>query len=99
LKHTNTPMIGVELYLANHIGSTLDTPMYGMDPSSAPRTITDNEGRFVFDNLPPGRYAIVVWNPFNSFLVRNPETDLTLTVDIQSGQIYDIGTLYESLPQ
>lgn len=96
--HTDTPMVGVELYLANHIGSTPETPMYGMDPSNAPHAITDSEGRFVFKDISPGHYAIVLWNPFNSFLVRDPKTGLHLTIDAQPDQVYDVGDLYESLP-
>ncbi len=98
VENTETPMMSVELYLANHIGSTPDTPIYTLDPSSAPRAMTDNEGRFVFKDVPPGRYAIVVWNPFNSFLARNPQTGLEVIIDAQPDQVYDVGTLYEPLP-
>lgn len=98
VEHTDTAMMGVELYLANHIGATPDTPMYSMDPSSAPRTATDNEGYFVFRDVPPGHYAIVVWSPFNSFLIRDPKTKLSFALDVQPNQVYDIGTFYEPLP-
>lgn len=98
IEHTDTPMMGVELFLANHIGSTPDTPMYSMDPSSAPKAVTENDGRFVFKDVPPGRYAIVVWNPFNSFLARDPKTGLELIVDVQADKTYDVGTLYEPQP-
>ncbi len=98
IEHTDQPMIGVELYLGQHIGATPDTPMYALEPDSAPYAMTDDRGRFVFKDVPPGRYAIVVWNPFNSFLARNPATGVELVLDLKPDQVYDVGTLFEPLP-
>jgi len=98
LEHTNQPMVGIELYLAQHIGATQDTPIYKLDPNSAPHAITGYDGRFVFKDIPPGRYAIVVWNPFNSFLVRNPATGSELVIEVGPDQVYDVGILFERYP-
>lgn len=98
IEHTDQPMTGVELYLARHIGSTPDTPMYSLEPDSAPRATVADNGQFIFKNVPPGRYAIVVWNPFNSFMVRNPATGLELVIDVQPDQVYNVGTLFEPHP-
>jgi len=98
VEHTSQPMVGVELYLAQHIGVTQDTPLYNLDPDNAPHAITGDDGRFVFKDVPPGRYAIVIWNPFNSFLARNPATGLELVIDVRSDQVYDVGILFERYP-
>jgi hypothetical protein len=98
LEHTNQPMVSVELYLAQHIGITQDAPIYKLDLDNAPRAITRNDGSFVFEEVPPGRYAIVIWSPFNSFLARNPATGSELVIDVEPDRIYDIGTLYERYP-
>jgi hypothetical protein len=98
IENTDQPMVGVELYLAQHIGVTPDTPIYKLDLESAPYAITGDNGRFIFEDVPPGRYAIVIWIPFNSFLVRNPTTGSELLIDVEPNRIYDIGTLYERHP-
>lgn len=98
VEHTNQPMAGVELYLARHIGATPDTPMYSMEPGSAPRAIVGDNGQFMFKDVPPGRYAIVVWNPMNSFLARDPATGRELVIDVQPDQVYNVGTLFEPHP-
>ena len=98
IEHTDQPMAGVELYLALHIGVDENTPIYSLEPSSAPHAVVENNGRFVFKDVPPGRYSIVVWNPFNSFLVRDPKTGLELVIDVRPNQIYDLGILFEPLP-
>lgn len=99
VEHTNQPMVGVELYLASHIGADESTPMYSLEPDSSPHTTVQDDGRFIFKDVPPGRYAIVVWNPFNSFLARDPVTGSELVIDVQADQVYDVGTLFEPLPQ
>lgn len=98
VEHTNLPMAGVELYLARHIGITPDTPMYSMEPDSAPHATVGDNGQFVFKDVPPGRYAIVVWNPLNSFLARDPATGRELVIDVQPDQVYNVGTLFEPHP-
>ncbi|MEM4234887.1 MAG: carboxypeptidase-like regulatory domain-containing protein [Candidatus Methanomethylicaceae archaeon] len=98
VEHTNQPMSGVELFLANHIGSTTDTPLYNLEPDSAPHAIVDSRGQFVFKNVKPGRYTIVVWNPFNSFLLRDPQTGFEFVIEVQPDQVYNIGTFYEPHP-
>lgn len=98
IEHTDQPMAGVELYLARHIGITPDTPMYSIEPESAPRATVEDNGWFIFTDVPPGRYAIVVWNPLNSFLVRNPVTGSELVVDVQPDQVHNVGILFEPLP-
>lgn len=98
IRHTDQPMVGVELYLARHIGVTPDTPLYTMELDNAPHAITDANGRFIFKDVPPGRYAIVIWNPISSFLVRNPATGLELVIDVQPDQIHNLGVLFESQP-
>jgi hypothetical protein len=98
IEHTDQPMVGVDLYLARNIGVTKDTPIYNLEPDSAPHAITGDDGRFVFKDVPPGRYAIVIWNPFNSFLARDPATGLEMVIDVEPDQVYDIGTLFEPHP-
>jgi hypothetical protein len=98
VEHTDQPMAGAELYLALHIGVDEDTPMYSLEPDSAPHAAVEDNGRFVFKDVPPGRYAIVVWNPFNSFLALDPKTGLELVIDVRPDQVYDVGTLFEPHP-
>lgn len=99
VEHTNQPMVGVELYLASHIGADESTPMYSLEPDSSPHTTVQDDGRFIFKDVPPGRYAIVIWNPFNSFLARDPVTGSELVIDVEANHVYDEGTLFEPLPQ
>lgn len=97
-ENTDQPMAGVELYLGDHIGATSDTPMYGLDPSVAPRTTTDQDGRFVFADVDPGSYVIIVWNPFNSYMLQDPATGAELSVILEADEVFDVGVLSAVLP-
>jgi hypothetical protein len=99
VENTGTPMVGAELFLGAHIGATADDPLYGMDPSAAPRTVTDEQGRFVFRDIEPGKYAIILWHPYNSSMVRDPKTQDPLEVSVTAGEVIDVGTLVEPHPQ
>lgn len=92
--HNNRPLSGVELYLARHIGAKKDAPIYGLDPGSAPHTITEDDGSFVFVDVPEGRYVIVIWNPFNSFVIIDQNSGKEIVIEAKSNKIYDIGVLF-----
>ncbi len=98
IQNTEQPMANVELYLGTHIGASVDTPMYSLDPSTAPKAMTDENGRFAFKDVDPGFYVIIIWNPFNSFMVRDASTGAELTINLQADQVFDAGVLWESLP-
>lgn len=99
VENAGTPMTGVELFLGAHIGATKNDPLYGMDPEAAPRTLTDDQGRFVFRDVQPGDYAIILWHPYKSSMVRDPATRAPLQVTVTAGEVQDVGTLTEPHPQ
>lgn len=98
IQNTEQPMANVELYLGTHIGASVDTPMYSLDPSTAPKAMTDENGHFTFKDVDPGFYVIIIWTPFNSFMVHDASTGAELTVNLQADQVFDAGLLWESLP-
>ena len=78
-----------ELFLAEAIQtSNPDIRMPALDTEHSPRAYFQREtGRFVFVDVPPGEYGLIVWEPFNSILVNDPNTGRTLFVSVESDQI------------
>jgi len=97
VSRTDQPMHGVRVYLGDHVGSTEDTPLYGFDPELAPSTITDENGQFVFVDVPPGRYVLIIWRSLSPMLARDPGSGLLLDITLEGGDVVDLGTLYESM--
>lgn len=67
--------------------------------SSAPKTVTDSKGRFVFVDIPPGQYGLILDRIIGSYLLNDPENGGDMLITTEPGQLFDLGTLlYTSLP-
>ena len=97
VEKTQLPMVGVELYLGDHIGLEEDVPLYGLDPSTAQHTTVTEGGDFIFDDVTPGRYVLAVWNAVSPRLARDPDTGTPLDVTVEPDQAVDVGVLMEPM--
>ena len=69
------------------------------DPSAAPVAYTDAAGRFVFEEIPTGRYGLILDIVLSSFLLYKENSLDAILVDINAGEVTDLGRLeYSELP-
>ncbi|HNS62960.1 MAG TPA: hypothetical protein PLS77_13010 [Anaerolineaceae bacterium] len=67
---------------------------FALDQSFSPGTYTDENGYFVFNNLTPGEFVMVVGDPTVNYLIIVDETSKQAKIyKGDAGQILDIGTL------
>ena len=94
------PTAGLVLYLAATIKDTSGKEsVAGMDRVRSPRAYIDGQGRFVFTNVSPGNYGLVLDVVTNSYLLNKPDTGDSLVISVTPGKVVDLGTLrYDSLP-
>jgi len=88
------PLAGAPLYL----GAILKNPdgqdrLVEVSPETSPKTSADDQGRFVFSNIPPGRYGLMLDTPVGTLLLNNPETGGDLIVEVTGGKVLDLGEL------
>lgn len=88
------PLAGAPLYL----GTILKNPdgedrLVELSKDTAPKTNTDAEGRFVFTNIKPGRYGLMLDAPFGTLLLNHPQSGGDLVLDVTGGKVLDIGDL------
>lgn len=71
----------------------------GYDAANAPRTDIREDGTFVVDNVPPGRYGVILDAVTTSILLKEVENlDNSLVITIEADKVTDLGTLvYGSL--
>jgi len=71
----------------------------GYEASTAPKATTDDYGRFVFDNLKPGAYTLILDAVVTQYQLDEAETGDTILVEVKADEIVELGELrYPSLP-
>lgn len=94
---TNEPINGT-LFLAKNL--TYDQegipPTVSFSTQSDPSAVYDTDtGVFYFKDIEPGEnYVIIIHNGPNDFtVIKDPESDLPLSVIVEEGQVLDVGNL------
>jgi hypothetical protein len=83
---------GLDLYLAEILSGQVETA--SLDKTSAPYADPDSNGKFVFSNVKPGRYALVARTPLTEVLVPDPQnTQNVVMVNVEPGKVVDLGQL------
>lgn len=71
----------------------------GYESAVAPKATTDDFGRFVFDNVRPGMYTLILDAVVTQYQLENAETGETILIEISPNSVADLGELrYPSLP-
>ena len=97
---SNTPVtryfLAGDFYLAPVIyskatledGSEIDVPFVSLNVGSDKRADVKTEtGAFVFQDVPPGEYGVVIYTPLQSFLFHTSEGTETLLIQVEPGEI------------
>lgn len=71
----------------------------GLDRITSPRTTTNEKGEFLFQNVAPGRYALVLDLIQSAYMLRTPADGQDLLATVTAGKQSDFGRLnYAQLP-
>lgn len=95
------PVPGEILALAEILTNKDGEPrVAGYDPASAPFTVTDEQGRFVLNQIEPGLYGLMLDVVTDVMLLDNPaDMERTLFIEVVADELVDLGVLkYEVLP-
>ena len=92
------PIPGTVFYLTPARGPTKEDPprvLVGPSPELGDvRGQSDEQGRFVLTDVPPGNYFLAVWAPYNWVLAHESETDLTpRLIVLEPGKWHDLGRI------
>lgn len=61
-----------------------------LEPSSAPKSDTDENGRVAISLVKPGRYAVTLYTPLGPVILQT-EDEKEILVDIVAGEVTDLG--------
>ena len=72
----------------------------GYDAVNSPRNDIRDDGVFVIENVPPGRYGIILDSVMTQVMLKEPENlDNSLLITVEADKVTDVSNLvYASLP-
>jgi hypothetical protein len=90
---------GVDLFLGAVLRSGDNgQSLASLDKLTAPRADPDANGRFVFADVPPGEYALIVRSPISEVVARKQDQDGDVIVTVVAGQAIDLGEVISKFP-
>jgi hypothetical protein len=93
------PLAGYNLYLGNILQNNEgNESLVELDRGTAPRAQLNALGEFVFVDVPAGRYGLMIDLVRGAALLNDPDDGSDLIVEIQGGQIVDLGEMAYPLP-
>lgn len=93
------PVGGIILYLGEIITLSNGLPgVAALDKQTAPNTLSTGIGQFIFENVKPGRYVLIIDQITQTFVLNNPGGG-DMIIDVLPNEIIDVGELhYNDLP-
>ena len=88
------PVSNVSMFLAEVLKDENGIPrVVSMNRTDSPRAATDIKGQFVFLNVPPGEFGLVLDIVIKAYLLPEPDSDTDLIITVESDKIIDLGSL------
>jgi hypothetical protein len=90
------PLEGV-VYLGQVLSLDNGKPVVRLDREVDPFAVPDSSGRFVFPEVEPGEYGLILYTPEATFLVDREDGSSMLFV-VEPGKVLDIGIIEVPMP-
>jgi len=99
LLENKDPYLAPGLYLGNYLRPeeerTNIPQVISLTIEIDPKAIQAQDGTFVFKEVAPGKYGLIIWTPMNLLLVPDIiSTKEELNIIVTAGEITDLGTIY-----
>lgn len=100
IKVNNEPVPNLTVYLAEVLTDDVGIErVASYDRINSPRAFTNETGQFVFSNIEPGKYGLVLDTVISAYLLHKPQEETALIIAVEAGQQTDVEMLnYDSLP-
>lgn len=85
-----------DLYLGSTIPADKEgfPPMVSLSEATDPKAAQDKTGFFLFTNIKPGFYALIVWNPITSTVIQDEKKENYYVFEVKAGEVTDLGEIY-----
>lgn len=94
----NEPYINVWIFLGSQISNNetiKNAPiLVSISPDSDIHAKQALDGSFLFTDVIPGIYSLVLWTPMSTVLLSDATTDEFISVEVKAGQLLDLETIF-----
>lgn len=89
------PYFGNAVYLGHALAPSDPAfpPMISLSESEDPLAVMDQTGRFLFVDVEPGTYGLVLWSPVGSAPMQDPATGAYMIIEVKADQVIDLGVI------
>lgn len=93
------PFNNADLYLGELIGNEQNPQaMASMSRQTAPKSNTDANGNFIFQNVKPGNYTLWIDTPRGAIMLNAPTDGKNFVFQSTAGKVTNLGDLPYNLP-
>lgn len=98
-RQTQLPPPETTMFLGSVDSLNTGQPIVSMDPGKSPFAGLTLDGHFVFAEVVPGEYGLVLHTPDLSFLIDNPKDGKSMILKLEAGQSLDLGKIELTMPE
>ncbi len=92
------PVTGRIIYLGNILPLKPSGFLITMAEQNGIRTVSDQDGYFVFTDIVSGTYALILWSPTEPQVLTDPATGEEYLISVHTGQSLYVGELPVTVP-
>lgn len=89
------PYFGNAVYLGHALppSDPAFPPMISLSETEDPLAVMDQTGRFLFVDVEPGIYGLMLWSPVGSAPMQDPVTGTYMLIEVKAGETVDLGVI------
>lgn len=88
---TGEPYIDATVRLAEVYRNELGEGAYALDAALSPQTATDDQGNFVFTDIDPRDYVLIIGDPMTRYVIVADETGKAIVYSCPVDQVTNLG--------
>lgn len=89
------PLPNVRVFLGDvHVSEDGEGRIAGYSERTSPQSVTDDQGRFVIQNVPPGTYNLIVVRYLSPVFMKDHQTDESIVFTLKAGDILNLGEIH-----
>lgn len=90
-----SPMANARVFLGDvHVSADGEKRIAGYSERTSPQSITDAQGHFVIQNVPPNTYNLVVVRYLDPVFMNDYQTGESIVFTLEAGDVLDLGELH-----